>query len=89
MLQCSEIVNGKTGKYEVPQYFVLQDGSLRWDNKKADLSLVTNTPATIEATGKVTEHMPLPAQIDQCVKAAVANNPTLLERNGEIKFCIA
>jgi hypothetical protein len=72
MLQCSEARYDKTGNgpYEVPQYCILQDSkaTLRWDNKKVDLSIVTNTPVTIEATGKATEHMPLPAQIDQCVK---------------------
>jgi hypothetical protein len=57
-----------------------------WDNKKVDLSLVTNTPATIEAAGKTAAYMPLPAQIDQCVNAAVANNPKLREANGEINM---
>ena len=81
-LQCSETHYDKTGNgpFEVPQYFILQDSkaTLRWDNKKVDLSLVTNTPVTIEATGKATEYMPLPAQIDQCVKKAEnANHPQM------------
>jgi hypothetical protein len=91
-LQCSETSYDKTGNnpYEVPQYFISQDGgifqkaTLRRDNKKADLSLVTNTPATIEATGKTTAYMPLPARIDQCENAVVANRPELRETNGEI-----
>src|SRR3974390_3332186 len=86
-LQCSETLYDETGNnpYEVPHYFVLQDGGifrkaiLHWDNKKVDLSLVTNTQTTIEATGKAMEYMPLPVQIDQCVKADVANNPKLRE----------
>jgi hypothetical protein len=93
-LQCSETLYDKTENkpYDVPQYFILQDSSifskatLRWDNKKVDLSLVTNTPATIEATGKTTGYMPLPPQIDQCVNVELANNPKLREANGEINM---
>ena len=90
-LQCSETLYDKTGNkpYDVPQYFILQDGGktiLRWDNKKVDLSLVTNTPATIEATGKTTELMPLPSQIDQCINAELANNPKMREANDEINI---
>jgi hypothetical protein len=93
-LQCSETLYDKTGNnpYKVPQYFILQDSgisrkaTLRWDNKKMDLSLVRNTLATIEASGKTTAHMPLPIQIDQCVNADVANNPKLRERNGKINM---
>jgi len=59
---------------------------LHWDNKKVDLSLVTNTTATIEATGKATAYMPMPAEIDQCVEAAVPINPKLRETNGEINM---
>jgi len=74
-LQCSETLYDKTGNnpYEVSQYFVLQDGDifrkaiLHWDNKKVDLTVVTNTPATLKATGKSMAYMPLPGQIDQCV----------------------
>jgi hypothetical protein len=82
-LQCFETLYDKTGNnpYDISQYFILQDSStfskatLRWDNKKVDLSLVTNTAATIEATGKTTAYMPLPPQIDQCVNAELAKNP--------------
>jgi hypothetical protein len=62
-------------------------GKLRfvWDNKKVDLSLVTNTPATLEATGRAWSFMPLPAQIDQCVNAALADHPN--ERSMLILAC--
>lgn len=91
-LQCFETLYDKTGNhpYDVAQYFILQDSSifskatLRWDNKKVDLSLVTNTPATIEATGKTTAYMPLPTQIDQCVNVELANDQKLREANGAI-----
>jgi hypothetical protein len=93
-LECSETLYDNTGNnpYKVPQYFVLQDGGffrkaiLHWDNKKLDLSLVTNTPVIIEATGKATAYMPLPVQIDQCVEADVANNPKLRDAKGEINI---
>ena len=93
-LECSETLYDNTGNnpYKVPQYFVLQDGGffrkaiLHWDNKKLDLSLVTNTPVIIEATGKATAYMPMPAEIDQCVEAAVPINPKLRETNGEINM---
>ena len=93
-LQCLETFYDKIGNnpYEVPQFFILEDGSffrkaiLRWDNKKVELTVVTNTSATLEAAGKATAYMPLPAQIDQCVSADVANNPKLREANGEINM---
>jgi hypothetical protein len=82
-LQCLEDHYDKDGNHRdvVPQYFILQDGgifrkaTLRWDNKKVDLSLVTNTPTTIEATGKATEYMPPPAQIDQCITKDMLTHP--------------
>ena len=78
-LQCTETLYDKTGNnpYDIPHYFILQDGDifrkaiLVWDNEKVDLTVVTNTPATIEATGKAKAHMPRPVEIDQCVKDAV------------------
>src|SRR5262245_24207047 len=89
-LQCTETWYDKWKQpYDVTQYFILQDGgffrkaTLHWDNQKIDLSVVTNTPATIEATGKATERMPLPAQIDQCVNAVVGERPELRKTNGE------
>ena len=74
-LQCTETLYDKTGNnpYDIPHYFILQDGDifrkaiLHWDNKKVDLTVVTNTPATLKATGKSMAYMPLPGQIDQCV----------------------
>jgi hypothetical protein len=93
-LQCSETIYDKTGNnpYDITHYFILQDGGifkkaiLRWDNKKLDLSLVTNTPASIEATGKTAAQMPLPTQIDQCVNTVVSERPELREANGEINM---
>jgi hypothetical protein len=84
-LHCSETLYDKTQNkpYDIPQVFILQDFSiLRWDNKTVDLSVVTTTPEAIEATGKTTAFMPLPAEIDQCVNAALANNPTARDANG-------
>ena len=75
-LHCSEILYDKTlnKPYDVPQVFILQDfNTLRWDNKKVDLSVVTTTPEAIEATGKATAYMPLPTQIDQCVNAELGS----------------
>jgi hypothetical protein len=93
-LQCSETMYDKTGNnpYQVNQYFILQDGgifrkaTLRWDNKKTDLSLVRNTPAIIEAVGKATEYMPLPAQIDQCVTTEIAKHPELRDAYGTVNL---
>ena len=85
-LHCSETLYDKTQNkpYDIPQVFILQDFSrLRWDNKKVDLSVVTTTPETIEATGKATAYMPLPAQIDQCVNAELANHPTERDATGQ------
>ena len=75
-LHCSEILYDKTliKPYDIPQVFILQDfNTLRWDNKKVDLSVVTTTPEAIEATGKATAYMPLPTQIDQCVNAELGS----------------
>ena len=91
-LQCSETLYDKIGNhsYKALQYFILQDGSvfrqatLFWDNTKKDLSLVTNTPATLEATGRAWAFMPLPAQIEQCVNAALADRPNEREANGTV-----
>jgi hypothetical protein len=86
-LHCSETLYDKTQNkpYDIPQVFILQDFStLRWDNKKVDLSVVTTTPESIEATGKAMAYMPLPTQIDQCVKTEVANRPTELDANGMV-----
>jgi hypothetical protein len=93
-LECSETLYDKTGNnpYQAPHYFVLQDGgifrkaTLHWDNKKVDLSLVTNTPATIEATGKATEYMPLPAQIDQCVTTEIPKHPEFQDCYGTVNI---
>jgi len=84
-LHCSETLYDKalSKPYDIPQVFILQDFStLRWDNKKVDLSVVTTTPETIEATGKATARMPLPTQIDQCVNAELANRLTDRDANG-------
>jgi hypothetical protein len=84
-LHCSETLYDKTSSkpYDIPQVFLLQDFStLRWDNKKVDLSVVTTTPEAIEATGKATAYMPLPVQIDQCVNAELASRPTERDANG-------
>jgi hypothetical protein len=83
-LHCSETLYDKTEHkpYDVPQVFILQDFStLRWDNKKVDLSVVTSTADSIEATGKTTARMPLPGQIDQCVDAELAKRPTDRDAN--------
>jgi hypothetical protein len=86
-LHCSETLYDKAlnKPYDIPQVFILQDFSvLRWDNKKADLSVVTATPEAIEANGKATAYMPLPIQIDQCVNAELANRPTERDANGTV-----
>jgi hypothetical protein len=93
-LQCTETLYDKTGNnpYDIPHYFILQDGDifrkaiLVWDNEKVDLTVVTNTPATIEATGKAKAHMPRPVEIDQCVKDELANRPDLREANGTVNL---
>ena len=73
--------------YPVPQVFILQDyNTLRWENKKVDLSPVTNSPEAIAASGKTTAYMPLPTQIDQCVNAELANDPTQRGANGTVKY---
>jgi hypothetical protein len=86
-LHCSETLYDKTQNkpYDVPQVFLLQDFStLRWDNKKVDLSVVTTTPEAIEANGKATAFMPLPAEIDKCVNAGLADRPSARDANGTI-----
>jgi hypothetical protein len=86
-LHCSETLYDKAlnKSYDIPQVFILQDFStLRWDNQKVDLSVVTTTPETIEATGKATAYMPLPSQIDQCVNAELASHPTDKDANGTV-----
>jgi hypothetical protein len=86
-LHCSETLYDKTQNkpYDVPQLFILQDFStLRWDNKKVDLSVVTTTLEAIEAIGKTTANMPRPTQIDQCVSAELANRPTERDANGTV-----
>jgi hypothetical protein len=84
-LHCSETLYDKALRkpYDIPQVFILQDfTTLHWDNKKADLTVVTATPEAIEATGKATASMPLPTQIDQCINAELANRPTERDANG-------
>jgi hypothetical protein len=86
-LHCSETLYDKTlnKPYDIPQVFILQDfNTLRWDNKKVDLSVVTTTPEAIEATGTATAYMPLPSQIDQCVNAELANRPNERDANGAV-----
>jgi hypothetical protein len=88
-LHCSETLYNKAlnKPYDVPQVFILQDFStLRWDNKKVDLSVATTTPEAIEATGKATAYMPLPTQIDQCVNAELATRPTERDANGACRL---
>jgi hypothetical protein len=83
-LQCSETLYDKAQNkpYDVPQAFILKDFStLRWDNKKVDLPVVATTPEAVEAIGKATAYMPLPAQIDQCVSAELADRPTERDNN--------
>jgi hypothetical protein len=92
-LHCSETLYDKTQNkpYDIPQVFILQDFStLRWDNKKVDLSVVATTPEAIEATGKATARMPRPDEIDKCVNDALANHPAERDANGAAnKYLVA
>lgn len=92
-LHCSETLYDKSQNkpYDIPQVFILQDFStLRWDNKKIDLSVVTTTSEAVEATGKATAYMPLPSEIDQCINAELTKRPSERDANGTVnKYLMA
>jgi nitrate reductase alpha subunit len=94
IFQCSETWYEKNGSnpYDVPHFFIfenkgfLSSAKLRWENKKIDLSVTTDSSVTIEAVAKTTAHMPLPDQIDRCVNDDVAARPELRHVNGTVNI---